>query len=771
MRLGGIGLFDERFQFDSSVNWVFGESIEGELDALIPAWDSNGHVVFVQPGIVFWSGIEEEKRIDANLGAVYRTEVFDGIIGGVNLFYDNDFKMGHSRISVGVDAQMDDLYGAFNYYVPLTDAQDGREGYVEDALEGMDAILGIENEAVRFSGNVGYWTYQGDENTEDEMEFSYGIDGGIRIFPGFFLEGSLQQHDDASIGSRASVGVAVRFSLPDLTGKSYGDNGGVSNLYKFVERERRILYEERESHGIFLLSEGSVVEGGTVSVAVQLSKVAAEDVTLNFVGSGSATYGTDSDYTVSVGGTACTAVTGSSCSVTVATGETMPADNVVITINNDGRGEGAETIVLSTVVATGDTSLTGRPLVLTIPEDPPLARASIVRTGSGNVAEGDTVDLDIQLGEMLEEDVTVNLVGSDSTATYGSSNDWILSVGGTACTGVANDECQVSITAGQSRVTDDVVIIINDDGRTNELPENIVLSTTVDSGSTHLLQAGSPFTLTIPMDPPLPAVSISATGLSITEGGNATLTATLSEMLTEDVVINLLESGAADYGTGMDWHLNNGSDCNTATGTSCQITITAGQRSAMATINVNSDTDDEASSETFTVSINTASTFVTLGSPSSLNFTIPADPATVSLINGGNTGISRQSTPRMRIELNRAASQDITLNIVGTGSAVANYEVAGGTGTGRGGTWELQYRVLPAGGTLPAFFENGTACQSIAGTGCPIMIREGQTIVDIEIYVLLVPSGRDIILTLGIDQANSSFVTLGSSSSQTLTIN
>ena len=68
------------------------------------------------------------------------------------------------------------------------------------------------------------------------------------------------------------------------------------------------------------------------------------------------------------------------------------------------------------------------------------------------------VALDIQLNEMLGEDVTINLVGSDSTATYGSSNDWTLSVGGTACTGVTNDECPVSITAGQTSASAEITI-------------------------------------------------------------------------------------------------------------------------------------------------------------------------------------------------------------------------------------------------------------------------------------------------------------------------
>ena len=559
LRLGGIGLFDERFQFDSSVNWVFGESIEGELDAFIPAWDGNGHVIFVQPGIVFWSGIEEEKRIDANLGAVYRTEVFDGIIGGVNLFYDNDFKMGHSRISVGVDAQMDDLYGAFNYYVPLTDTQDGREGYVEDALEGMDVILGIENEAVRFSGNVGYWTYQGDENTEDEMEFSYGIDGGIRIFPGFFLEGSLQQHDDASIGSRASVGVAVRFSLPDLTGKSYGDNGGVSNLYKFVERERRILYEERESHGIFLLPDGSVVEGGTVNVAVQLRKAAVADVVINLVGTGSATYGTDGDWTISVGGEDCAAVTGTSCSVTVAAGETMPADNIVITINNDGRGEDAETIVLSTIVASGDTSLTGRPLVLTIPIDPPLPTVSL-SADSTSITEGNTATLTLTLNEMLEENATFNLIGSGN-ATYGTSADWNLSVGGVDCN-MANqaNPCEVMIAGDET--TAEVIVEVNAD-LTAEPLENFTVSVAVASGSTSIVQEGSRSSVgfTIPGNTAPPTVSLNdqRSGTTIGLGVVRRLRIELSRALTEEVTLNLTTGGNAVYGVtatpGEDWNI------------------------------------------------------------------------------------------------------------------------------------------------------------------------------------------------------------------------
>ena len=785
LRQGGLALLGEGFQLDSSLSYHSGdnEGIEGDLDVVIPLWNGGRHAIFTQPGFVFWKGLEGEERFDGNIGLVYRAELTRGLIAGASVFYDHDFQIGHSRVSGGLDLQSGYFRLGANYYHPLSEVEDGREGFVEEALSGMDARLVFEREAVRLGSTIGYWDYKGEESGGQEdsrsgWKTSTGLDFGIRILPGVFAEASWERHkDNIVLDERIFAGLAFRFSLPDFEGASYGSGEMTSNLYKIVDREKRILYEEREADGILLtLGEGAIEEGGTVTVAIQLRKVAAEDVTLNFVGSGSATYGTDGDYTVSVGGTACTAVTGSSCSVTVATGETMPADNVVITINNDGRGEGAETIVLSTVVATGDASLTGRPLVLTIPEDPPLARASIVRTGSGNVAEGDTVDLDIQLGEMLEEDVTVNLVGSDSTATYGSSNDWTLSVGGTACTGVANDECQVSITAGQTSVSEDVVITINDDGRTNERAENIILSTIPDSGSTHLVQAGSSFTLNIPDDPPLPTVSISATSLNITEGGSATLTATLSETVTEDVVINLLEGGAADYGTSMDWHLNNGSNCNTATGTSCQITITAGQTSATATVNVNTDMTFEGSEERFTVEIDIASagsTGVIEGSPSSLNFTIPAEtPPTVSLNYSGSRTVQendQRNSVVMTLELSEALSESVTLNLIARGTAIYSK-------TPSSGDYFLRRRVVAEGGTASSsvITTDSGGCTSATGTSCQVTFTAGQTIADIHLQVHETSqdgeSEEDIILEVGIASAGSTGLVIGDPSNQRFTI-
>ena len=643
LRAGGLALLGEGFQIDSSLS--FGTEIQGEIDAVVPLWSEagkNGYtgVVFAQPGIALWTGIADEGRIDTNLGVVYRSNLLNALTGidvisGASVFYDKNFRRGHSRISLGVDAQHKEFHGGVNYYQPVSNEVDGRTGYIEDAVRGIDARLEFQKDIMRVSGNLGFWRYDGITDGKSDWKSSYGLDAGVQVSEGIFIEGGYEKHDDdASIGDRLSLGVAFKYSLPDLEGRSYGDNSMSSNLYQIVERERRILYEER------------------------------------------------------------VAVTG--------------------------------------------------------------PRVSIVRIGSEAVIEGGTVSMDIRLSEELEENVTIHLVGSGS-ATY--NDDYTVSVDGTDCPMVTEDNCRVSITAGQLSPSGDVEIAINDDGRTNEPDESIILSVVVASPANTNLQPRGSVTLTIPADLSAPSVSLSATNMSIAEGGNATLTATLTETLTEPVVINLLEGGAADYGTGMDWHLNNGNDCNTAIGTSCQITITAGQRTATATVNVNSDTNNETSAETFTVSIDvasTGSTGVIIGSPSSLTFTIPAESSlpTVSL-SRTNTGMDTAE----------GGTETLTLTLSGTltGNATFNL-IAGGTeaayGTSTSNDWNLSV--------------GGTDCDmATRSTPCQVMIPRGQTTGEaiVEVNTDTTTEGREeFTVSVEIDSGSNSIVALGSPSSLSFAI-
>ena len=694
LRAGGIALFDERFQIDSSLSWVLGETIEGEVDAVVPLWSRGRHVIFAQPGAVFWTGLEEEERIDGNLGVVYRTMSDNGVVSGISLFYDHDFQIGHSRLGIGVDAQSGSFYGAFNYYHPLSDTQDGRDGYVEDALQGMDINLAIESNVTRFGSNVGYWKFQGDEDVKDDWNFSYGVDAGFRIIPGVFLEGSLQHHDkDVSLGQRAKVGLALRFSLPGFEGKSYGDGGSPSDLYKIVERESRILYEEREA-----VAKANLVvsgTGNTRNVAVQLEETFAEEVVLNLIGTGTATY--NDDWTISVGGDDCPVVDGTDCSVTVMAGETSPSDEVVITFQEPARGEPAEDIILSVEIAsTGVELAPGNPVVVQIPEGEPLPTVSL-STDKTSIAEGETATITVTLSEALGRQATFTLTGSDDDATYSSLADYHFIESGGNC----SRACSVIIPANQTSFV--ITVNVNTDSMNETTAETFTASLTVHQSSQDIVQLGSPSTLdfTIPAEAALPTVSWRADATSITEGNTATITFTLSEALRGNATFNLNSFSlgrAATYGTSADWNLSvGGTDCPTATlGSPCKVTIMQGDTTAEVIVEVNTDMNvEQPENIAITVEIDSMSrSIVALGSSGTLQFTIEDPPPTISFSGGHGSDPTkitdaidegRSGSATLTITLSQAPASQISIPLTVTGSHAAygdSFAVTGGTLTG-----------------------------------------------------------------------------------------
>ena len=653
LRQGGLALLGEGFQLDSSLSYHSGdnEGIEGDLDVVVPLWNGGRHAIFTQPGFVFWKGLEGEERFDGNIGLVYRAELTRGLIAGASVFYDHDFQIGHSRVSGGLDLQSGFFRFGANYYHPLSEIEDGREGFVEEALSGMDARLVFEREAVRLGSTIGYWDYKGEESGGQEdsrsgWKTSIGLDFGIRILPGVFAEASWERHkDNIVLDERIFAGLAFRFSLPDFEGASYGSGEMTSNLYKIVDREKRILYEEREADGILLtLGEGVIEEGGTVTVAIQLREASTEDVVINLVGSGTATYGEisdDGDWLLNNGSGNCSAVTGTSCQITITAGETVPSDNAVITINDDGGGEDPETIILSTTIASGDASLTSRPLVLTIPVDPPLPTVSL-SADSTSIAEGNTATITLTLSERLGSDATFNLIGVGATAdvTYGASNDWNLDVGGTNCDMASESNlCQVTISQGNT--TAEVVVEANVD--IAEPAEDFTVSVVVDSGSIAL---------------------------------------------------------------------------------------------------------------------------VTPGSSSSLGYTIEGAP-TVSLNYSGDASVPIFSFHQMTIDLSASISRDVVVNLVNSGTAT--YHPTTNTGV-----WRLLYHNIPRGMPLPApgdFIDStATVCSTITQTNpCQITISEGETIVNMKPFLRRVSSGETINLTISVDSASENFVRVGSPLNQRLT--
>ena len=91
------------------------------------------------------------------------------------------------------------------------------------------------------------WRFEGEDEEKTKWRPSFDIEAGYRIYPGVFLQSGYEKHDSGdSLGSRWDVGLAFRFSLPDLDGAVVlADPATEPNLYEPVEREERILYKER----------------------------------------------------------------------------------------------------------------------------------------------------------------------------------------------------------------------------------------------------------------------------------------------------------------------------------------------------------------------------------------------------------------------------------------------------------------------------------------------------------------------------------------------
>ncbi|MCY4031265.1 MAG: inverse autotransporter beta domain-containing protein, partial [Hyphomicrobiales bacterium] len=321
VRSGGVALLEEQFRLDSSVSWVWDQDVRGEIDAVIPVWgkwhsDGTGSAFFMQPGAVLWNGIEGASRIDTNLGLVVRSYLDPDTAVGGSVFFDYDLERGHNRLGAGLDVQSGIVHAGVNYYHPLGGWRKGRSvfldgaalSYEEQAQRGVDFRLGFRLlNRVYLDGAIGVWRFEGErEEVKSDWHSSYEISGRLRVYPGLFLEGGYESHDEKdSLGGRWNAGLTLSLLLPGLKGVEGSREGSRAkpNLWRLVEREKRILYEERldivPSVTDIRGSGGmSVEEGGTRSVTFEFDKPLEREVTVVFQATPRSTADPD-EYTLS----------------------------------------------------------------------------------------------------------------------------------------------------------------------------------------------------------------------------------------------------------------------------------------------------------------------------------------------------------------------------------------------------------------------------------------------------------------------------------------
>ena len=399
LRWGGLRAFDQEFRLESDLSWELGGDFRGGLDTILPVGgvlhdNGTGRALFLQQGITFWEGRNNELRADSNTGLVYRGHVSrDWILGG-SFFFDYNFQREHARLGVGADVQNDIFYGGLNYYFPPPGRKEwrrGRTGYEERALEGWDLRWSFTWERVRVGGAFGTWVFDGElDGKGSGRRRSASISAGYEIYPGVFFKAGYEYHNDRSVDEDWHLGLAFRYSLPGMEGIGGSGSGGrAPDLWRIVDREKRILYEERLARArvsaTLTATPARVEEGGDVTVRVVLSEVLEEDVFFSVAAATGGTAQAD-DYTLPSG-------------ITVPAGALSAT--VAVNIADDDRSEPDEVLVLELKVSQESFFLVSR-------GNPHRARVVIgasdnsrvgFATESTPVTEGIDVDIPLALGE------------------------------------------------------------------------------------------------------------------------------------------------------------------------------------------------------------------------------------------------------------------------------------------------------------------------------------------------------------------------------------
>ena len=381
----------------------------------------------------------------------------------------------------------------------------------------------------------------------------------------------------------------------------------------------------------------------TKNVTVNLSAVSAQNVTVDYVVTGTAT-GSGTDYTLANG------------TLTISAGSTSGTITIA-GIVNDGNAEGNETVIL-TLSNPGNATL-GSDDVHTFTILDPLADASDRNISFTNgVSSGDesisSKDITIQMSSSYSSDASINYAIT-GTAT-GSGTDYTLA-NGTA-----------TIAAGSTSTTITINGIVDDS--LDEENETVIITlsnpTNANQGSILI------HTYTINDNDNPPVIDFNTTSSSEAESvSSKDLTVDLSAASGKNVTVDYAVTGTAT-GSGTDYTLANGT-----------LTINAGLTSG--TISISSIIDDsiDEANETIIVTLSNPSN-ATLGSDDAHTYTITDnDNAPVIDFNAiSSSGAESVSSAGLTVDLSAVSGQNVTVDYAVTGTASGSgtdYTLANGT--------------------------------------------------------------------------------------------
>ena len=393
------------------------------------------------------------------------------------------------------------------------------------------------------------------------------------------------------------------------------------------------------------ISDGTTTEGGTATFTASLTNPSSEDITVEYESSsGTATNGSD-----------FTAVTET---LTISAGETTATFDVVTTADAKDELDETGTVTLS------------NPTNATISDN----TADLV------ITDDDTANITIANQTVAEDGI------ASFTVTMSTTSGGPVTVVYTSSTGASGDNATDGAdypgTTGTLTIpTGSTAGVFTIDTTSDNTDEPTETATITLSGATSATIVGSTTTadLVITDDDPTPAITIG--NQSVTEGGTATFTATLSNPSSEDVTVEYVSSS----GTATD-----GTDFTTITTTT--LTIPAGQTSATFDVVTTEDSTDEAN-ETGTITLQNASNASITGDTTTADFVITDDDATPS-ITIADQSVDEAGTATFTATLSGPSSSDVTVVYTSSsGTATDGTDYTGATNT----------LTIPAGGTSGTF--------------------------------------------------------------------
>ena len=364
---------------------------------------------------------------------------------------------------------------------------------------------------------------------------------------------------------------------------------------------------------------GSVTEGGSAEFTVTLTGgTSTASVVVTYSVTGTATSGTD--YTAPSG------------SLTIAAGDSTGTISIPI-LGDDVLDPGETlTVTLSDATTTAGTATVDATAATTTIADPGTVTVSVA---PASATEGEAVEFTVTLSGAVGTDVALGWSTADGSATT-AGEDYTAVASGTVTVTAGMRSSTFTVTTSEDLLAEgDETFTVTLAAPGSGLPAGVSLGTAIATG-------------TIEDDDPIEA-SVAADAGSVTEGGSAEFTVTLSGgTSTASVVVTYSVTGTATAGT--DYTAPSGS-----------LTIAAGESSGTITIQTTSDSVLDRG-ETLIVTLTGASTTAGTAeySPTAATTTI-ADSGT-AMVSVADARATEGDDVEFVVTLSMAAGSDVALD-------------------------------------------------------------------------------------------------------------